>query len=135
MLSYIPRIAASGFTNQANFKRSTGTYATLATAYYFKETTGYTTLDSYKKGLSYGTITGKSDFPLSETYLNNVSKAVKNPTIRTKMILPESVFNSFEFDRFIYLETGFINGYFLVESISNYKDSNTLVEVNLYNVN
>jgi hypothetical protein len=135
VLSYIPRIAASGFTNKANFKRSSGTYANVATAYYFKETTGYATLDSYKKGLSYGAITGKADLPLSETYLNNVSKAVKNPTIRTKMILPESVFNSFEFDRFIYLDTGMINGYFLVESILNYKDSNTLVEVNLYNVN
>lgn len=135
VLSYIPRITASGFTNQSSFSRSTGTYATLATAYYFKKTTGYATLDSYKKGLSYGTISGKSDFSISEMYLKSVSKAVKNPTIRTKMRLPESVFQSFEFDRFIYLDVGFINGYFLVESISNYKDGNTLVEVNLYNIN
>jgi hypothetical protein len=134
VLSYIPRISASGFTNQANFKRSTGTYATLATAYYFKDTTGYF-LDNYKKGLSYGAIDGKLDFPLSEMYLKNVSKALKNPTIRTKMRLPESVFQSFNFDKFIYLDTGFINGYFLVESILNYSDGNSLVEVNLYNVN
>jgi len=71
----------------------------------------------------------------SETYLKNVSKAVKNATIRTKMRLPQSVFQSFEFDRFIYLNTGCINGYFLVESILNYNDGNSLVEVNLYNVN
>lgn len=134
ILSYIPRISASGFTNKSSFKRSTGTYSTLATAYYFKETTGYS-LDNYKKGLSYGTIEGKSDFSLSEMYLKNVSKALKNPTIRTKMRLPESVFQSFNFDKFIYLDTGFINGYFLVESILNYKDGNSLVEVNLYNVN
>jgi len=132
ILSYVKRINANQFTNHTPFPRTTGNYGTVATAYHFKEYTPYSFLNGLKQGLSYGNIPDKIDITLQERYLKSISEGIKRPRLRANMLLPESVFQKFNFDKFVYLNTGKINGYFLVESIVNYKDGRTLVEVNLY---
>lgn len=133
ILSYIPRISATDVTADTNFYKgnpgSGNGFTSVSTAYHYKETTGEG-IDTYKKGLSYGSISGH-DVSLVDSYLSTLSKSIKGPKIRFTMQLPESDFNKFIFDKYIFVKTKDLTGYFLVESISNYKDSKTLVEVNV----
>lgn len=73
-----------------------------------------------------------SQHTIKETKFNKISNILNNPTIRAQMLLPKSVYQSFDFSQFIYLKTKGLTGYFFVDSIVNYRDSKTQVEVNLY---
>lgn len=75
---------------------------------------------------------GFSDPSIKELYFNKISKFLQNPDIRFRMILPESVYKSFDFNRFIYVKSENLTGYLFVYSIVNYVDSNTPVEVNAH---
>jgi len=75
---------------------------------------------------------GYTDPTIKELYFNKISRFLQNPNIRATFILPEAVYQRFQFDQFIYLKTERLTGYFFVDSIVNYVDSNTPVEVNLY---
>lgn len=135
ILSIIPRINFSQFTNKTSIETSPGVNFTCAMiAYFHKPFTIYSLLNGQKQGLSYGEIEGRPDITLSEKYLRVVSDAVKNPTLKVNCLLPYSVYKNFDFSKFVYLNTGKLNGYFMVESIANYKDSLTLVEVTLYKI-
>lgn len=72
-----------------------------------------------------------SDPTIKELYFSKISKMIGNPTFGAEMILPESVFQGFKFDRFIYLKTKDLTGYFWVDSIDQYVDSVTPVNVKL----
>lgn len=71
------------------------------------------------------------DIAIDQRYYRRIKKMVINPTIEVWMVLPEAVYNSFNFDRFIYLKTKDFTGYFYVEKINNYKDAKTPVKVDL----
>lgn len=71
-----------------------------------------------------------NDITLENSKLKTFKSLVASPTLRVKMLLPEVEFNNFNFG-YVYLNNGDLNGYYIVESIVNYKDSTTLVEVNL----
>lgn len=73
-----------------------------------------------------------TDSTIKELYFNNITSFLQNPNIRIMMLLPKAVFQSFEFDRFIYIKSAQLTGYFFVESIVNYIDGKTPVEVNVY---
>jgi len=144
VLSFIPSIASqdvSGFyisTTHLPLKVSTNSSASyelsnVPATYFHKSVTPYANLNKYKQGLSYGSITDYNDLPISETYWRFLKSMITNPTIRTTMLLPEAEFVDFDW-QFIYLNTGNLNGYFFVDSIVNYKDSTTPVEVNLLSV-
>jgi len=75
---------------------------------------------------------GFEDPTIKELYFNKISRFLQNPDIEAIMILPEAVYQRFIFDKFIYLETEQLTGYFFVKSIENYIDSNTPVTINLY---
>ena len=75
---------------------------------------------------------GFTDPTIKELYFNKISRFLNNPNIKARFILPESVYQSFTFDQFIYLKTERLTGYFFVDSIVNYVDGTTPVEVNLY---
>ena len=75
---------------------------------------------------------GFADPTIKELYFSKISKFIQNPKIRAVMLLPESVYHRFKFDQFIYLKTENLTGYFFVESIVNYVDGKTPVEVNLF---
>lgn len=137
ILNYIPRILANQVSLKSNIEKgrpgSLNSFGTIATAYFHKAFTGYPALDNgHRLGLSYGQIDGRNDTPLETRYLKNISEAVKKPTLVGYFLLPEAKFKSFNFNKFVYLNTGEINGYFLVESIVNYKDGKTLTEVRMY---
>lgn len=104
----------------------------VPTAYYHKQFT-YSSLNAYRQGLAYGPISGHTDYSLSDNYFRYLKGMVTGPTIRTNMLLPEKEFIDFNFE-FVYLNTGRLNGYFFVDSIVNYKDATTPVEVNLLQI-
>lgn len=91
-------------------------------------------VDKWKNNLAIDNInaSGYNDPTIKELYFNKISRMLKNPPIKSKMILPEAVYQSFDFSNFIFLKTEKLTGYFFVESIVNYRDGNTPVEVNLY---
>jgi hypothetical protein len=88
-------------------------------------------IDNIKQSLSIDSVNSRN-ISIAENYHGVMRRAFNNPLIEAKMILPQSVFYTFNFDRFIYLKTDDLTGLFYVASITNYKDSNTPVDVNLY---
>ena len=75
---------------------------------------------------------GFTDPTIKELYFNKIGRFFQNPNVRAQMLIPNSVFQGFDFSNFIYLRTEKLTGYFFVDSIVNYQNSNTPVEVNLY---
>lgn len=73
-----------------------------------------------------------TDPTIKELYFNKISNILNNPTIRIQMLLPVGVYKSFDFSQFIYIKTPDLVGYFFVDSIVNYIDGKTPVEVNVY---
>lgn len=73
-----------------------------------------------------------TDPTIKELYFNKIGRFIKNPKIRVMMLLPDAVYQRFKFDQFIYLKTEKLTGYFFVDVITNYVDSDTPVEVNIY---
>ena len=132
ILSFIPRVDVPQITTGINFLIRRGNGFTKANTAYHAKGYSYPILNGHKQGLLYGEVLGVIDNTLQEKYLNSISDAIVNPRIRANMILPDAVFQRFNFDNFVYINTGKINGYFLVESIVNHKDGKTLVEANLY---
>lgn len=57
---------------------------------------------------------------------------LNGPDIRGQLLIPESIFQSFDFSTFIYLKTEKLTGYFFVDSIVNYHEPSKETEVNLY---
>ena len=76
-------------------------------------------------------ISSYTDHDLQDVYFMKIRSILGNPKIRVAMYLPVSKFTKFVFDRFIYLKTERLSGYFFCESIVNYTDGNSPVEVNL----
>jgi len=103
-------------------------------AIFTKFRTGLGALDQCKFNLSIDNpqITGFMDTTIKEQYLNKISNFFKNPPIRASMLLPEAIYQSYLFDKFVYIKSKKLIGYFFVDNIANYVDGNTPVEVNLY---
>ena len=100
-------------------------------AHFCKPNTG-DTIDTYKDNLAFDNPDGDFDDPtINQRYFPKITRMLGNPTQVAKFTLPESVFQSFDFQSFIYLKTEKLTGYFYVESINKYVDSNTPVEVKL----
>lgn len=72
------------------------------------------------------------DQTINELYYKNIGNIIRNPTINAVFRLSETDFKNFVFDRFVYLKTEKLTGYFYIASINNFKDGNTPVTVNLY---
>lgn len=104
----------------------------ISNAYFCKQLTGLG-LDNYISNLAIQNPNLELfTFPGVQTlYFSKIASMMGNPVFSVVMILPESVFQSFEFGTFIYLKTKDLTGYFWVESISNYQDSVTPVSVKL----
>jgi hypothetical protein len=87
-------------------------------------------IDSYNEALSVDPINPES-IGISERFYGPIKKALSNPLIEAYFTLPLSVFQRFEFDRYIYLETPDLTGYFLIQKIENYRDALTPVKCEL----
>lgn len=99
-----------------------------------KFATGLGAIDQWKSNLAIDNpdIPGFSDPTIKEQYLVKIRNIFNNPPIRAYMQLPESVYQSYKFDSFVFIKSEKLIGYFLVDNIANYIDSRTPVEVNLY---
>lgn len=78
---------------------------------------------------------GFTDPTIVQLYFGKISNILNNPNVRSQLILPEAVFHSFDFSQFVYLKVERLEGYFMVESIANYQESDQETEVNLYMLN
>lgn len=139
VLVAVPGVSPSSFTISPEIVVTSGAFGnnltTVATAYFSKPYTPYSVLNNYNKGLAFGEINESfyNDISLKEAYLNPLTRAITEPTLKTKMVLPVAVFARFTGSRLIYLNTGKLNGYFIVEKIEQYKDSVTEVVVYISN--
>jgi len=68
---------------------------------------------------------------IGERYHREIERFYSNPKIDAMMLLPSSVFSSFNFQNYIYLNTKDFKGYFWVQKIDGYKDAETPVKVEL----
>ena len=112
---------------------NTTSYSTIHFAYFAKPKSIASGVNQLKDSLQVGDIEissyeGKT---MEETYFRRIKKILNNPKIEAIMILPMSVFQSFEFGNFIYIKYKDLQAYFFVEKIDNYKDAMTPVKVNL----
>lgn len=100
-------------------------------AHFTKPSTGLN-IDKYKANAAFDNPDGNfTDPAINELYFSKIKRMIGNPVIPAVFKLPESVFQSFDFQSFIYLKTKDLTGYFWVDSIINYQDGATDVEVKL----
>lgn len=120
-------------TSSASGKGIGKLYEKIDYAFYCKNKTGEP-IDTFVANCSIDNpdISDFTDPSVSQLSLNKVSQFIKNPNFRFKMLLPESVFQSFDFSYFIYVKSEPVTGYFFIQSIVNYQDASNPVEVNLY---
>lgn len=110
---------------------STVTSTTGCISFFDKVPVGNKSIDNIRQSLSINSVNDRN-MSIADSYQGYINRAFNNPLIEAKMILPQSVFYSFDFDRFIYLKTKDLTGLFFVASIRNYKDSNAPSDVTLY---
>lgn len=137
-MNKIGGILSNLFTNPASASGLNydgyGTVLSMTPAYFSKPTTIYSEVNAYKNGLAYGSIdlTGYNDDPMEENYLRPVKAMIKSAPIRAKALLPESVFYNYNFDKWIYVNTGSINGYFYVPKIEFYQGADEEVTIEMH---
>jgi hypothetical protein len=132
ILVAVPNYPVSNFTSQSSINVfAVGDVSNVMYAYWAKPFFPYSGLNGKKLGLSYGEIDGIIDINIQERRLNKISKILGNPTVEATMLLPEAVFNSYKFDKFVRLNYKNLSGYFFVDKIQNYRDGQTLVRVDL----
>lgn len=136
-----PSTNIADFSNDTSYALYSSTFVTssqtpTAFAAFSKQKTGKG-IDQFKGNLAFDNVnsSGFTDPTIKELYFNKISNILNDPTARCQMLLPQSVFQSFDFSNFVYLKTKDLTGYFFVQSIVNYQDSNIPVEVNLYMLN
>lgn len=112
---------------------NTSEYETVHFAYFAKPK-GLTAVNQLKDSLNISPIqiSGYTDHDNQDIYFKRIGNIVGNPKIESQMRLPVSVFQRFKFDKLIYLNVERLTGYFFVDSIVNYVDGKTNVDVNLY---
>lgn len=85
-------------------------------------------IDGYDDCLAIDSDYGHS---ISERYYGPIKKVFSNPKIVGEFRLPLSVFQKFDFKRYVYIKTKDLTGYFIVQKIENYRDALTPVKVEL----
>lgn len=137
VLVCVPNIATAGISSQVTWNFfAIGNVSTVSSAFWSKPYYGYNALDLNKQGLSYGEINLPTydDFTLTETHLSRINTALGNPPEQCYFLLPEAVQKSYNFNKFVYLKTAKLTGYFFVELMENYVDSTTPVRCTLPHV-
>lgn len=86
-------------------------------------------IDSYHDSLAIDS-TNKSN-TIAERYYGPIKKVFNNPKVDAEFNLPLAKFSSFEFTKFVRIETKDLTGYFLVQKIENYRDALTPVKTEL----
>lgn len=87
-------------------------------------------VDGYHDSLAIDSTKSQSN-TISERYYGPIKKVFGNPKVVGEFRLPLSVFQKFDFKRYIYVKTKDLTGYFIVQKIENYRDALTPVKVEL----
>jgi hypothetical protein len=121
-----------GTADVETISASLGTISTITTAplAWFDKPATTLPIDTYHEALSIDPIHSDS-IGISERFYGPIKKILGNPVIEAYFTLPLSVFQRFEFDRYVYIETPDLTGYFIVQKIENYKDALTPVKCEL----
>lgn len=136
VLICLPNIPVSSFTAFSTIEMSTNiaytSVSSVAYAYFAKpHYSDYPLLNGNKIGLHYVDQGDIVDVPIvSDTFI----KIIRRAPVEGSFLLPEAVFKNYNFDKFVYINTNNLTGYFIASKIENYKDSKTLVKVKLYSV-
>ena len=89
------------------------------------------TIDSLTDSLAMDTVMNRTyNLTMSEKYHQYIENIYNNPTVKAKLRLPASAFQSFDFKSFVYLKTEKLTGYFFVSKIE-WKDPQTECNVEL----
>lgn len=125
ILVAVPGVTSSDISVSTQFWNRAA-LSNIATAYFSKPDIPYASaLNLHKRGLAFGPInlTGYNDVALKDSYLTPLVRGIVQPTLKTKMRIPLDVFAKFDGSRLIYLNTGTLNGYFVVEKIEHYDEN------------
>lgn len=123
-----PETLTTDFSQVSSIRSSSA----VSFAFFAKKVTGFT-IDNFKASAAFDNPdVGISDPSINQLYFGKIASMIGNPQIPIRFTLPESVFQGYKFDRFIYVATPKLTGYFFPAVISNYSDGNTPVEVNMY---
>lgn len=101
-----------------------------------KPQTGYP-IDAFKNNLAIDNpdiLDTYKDPTVKERYYKYLTNMVTGPRVTANMLLSEIDFLNFNFDKFIYLRTETLQGYFFVTKIESFVNSNTPVKVTLLKV-
>ena len=92
----------------------------------FSKAVDGTPLDLVRQGLSFGDIDGLNSLTLKESFYRITESGLNNPIKPIiQMLIPENVFINLDFTKAIRLETENLNGVFLINKCTGYKDSKT----------
>lgn len=111
-------------------------YTTISTVNYLVFTKPQTgkPIDGWKHNLAIDNpaiMDSFKDPTIKELYFKNITQMLSNPNGVASVLLSETDFSNFVFDKLVYLKTNDFNGYFFVTRIESYKDSSTPVKVSL----
>lgn len=137
ILAVKPSTNVSDFSSQSSMSitdqsGTTTGITSIPYAVFSKSTTGKP-IDAWKANCAIDNV-NSSDPSVKELCFNKISTILNNPVYVNRFTLPESVFQSFDFTRFVYLKTEKLSGYFKVEAINNYQDSAEQTEVRDYKI-
>lgn len=87
--------------------------------------------DSAEISLAINNIDGRNSNTIGELYHQKLKNGFNSPVIPARMILPEAVYQRFNFDKFVRVRANNLDGLFYVNKISSYKNSKSecLVEL------
>lgn len=89
-------------------------------------------IDGVKLSLAISNIEGREfNHTIGELYHQKLKNGFNSPLIAAKLVLPESVFASYNFDKFVRIEAGDLVGTFFVDKFGQYRNSRDEVEVDL----
>lgn len=131
LLLCYPGTTVSDAGGPASFDMASTSSATGALSWFDKPITNEN-IDVIKDSLAIDNIYGREyNHSAGEKYHSVMETIYNNPKIDAYFLLPASVFESFDFQRFVYIKTKDLTGYFFVQKIDQYKDSDTPVKVEL----
>lgn len=112
------------------------TTVTDITRGYFARTVKPNTTAYKTFGISYGEITlpGAIARPLTSGKMKEFARSIKEPIVKSKMLIPTNVYKSFNFDSWVYIKTEKLQGHFFVNNIQNYVSSDIPVTVELVRI-
>lgn len=133
MPSYDQTLAGGPATVEvAQFQEdATSSPTTTQTAFFCKPKYGLD-IDAIKVSLAINDpIEREFNVSIGELYHSKLKKAFNSPVIECMMLLPEAKYESYKFNKFVYIKSKELTGRFFVHKIDPYVDGKTLTKVEL----